>query len=166
VRHSLSKENVQVRYRLSKENTMKKALIAGAALAAMLGTASLAQTQRPGGDARVLSEVPANSVTVTNYYKQSVYDPGNTKIGDIDDTLVGTNDGKISALVIGVGGFLGIGEKHVLVPFSAVQGSMKDNKWTLVMNATKDELKAAPGFKYDRAKTTWIKDEASTTGAR
>jgi hypothetical protein len=31
------------------------------------------------------------------------------------------------------------------------------------MNATKDELKAAQGFKYDRTKTTWVKEEASTT---
>jgi sporulation protein YlmC with PRC-barrel domain len=118
----------------------------------------------PPANVRVMNEVPANSVTVTNYHKQSVYDPQNTKIGEIDDTLV-NNEGRISALVIGVGGFLGMGEKHVLVPFTAVKGDMKDNKWVLTMNATKDELKNAPGFKYDRAKTTWMK-ETGTTGSR
>jgi sporulation protein YlmC with PRC-barrel domain len=117
------------------------------------------------GNVRVMNEVPANSVTVANYYKQSVYDAQNSKIGEIDDTLV-NNEGRITAHVIGVGGFLGMGEKHVLVPFTAVKGVMKDNKWTLSMATTKDELKNATGFKYDRSKTTWVKEEPKTTGSR
>ena len=32
----------------------------------------------------------------------------------------------------------------------------KDNSWRLVMDATKDELKAAPGYKYDKESTTWV----------
>ena len=47
-----------------------------------------------------------------------------------------------------VGGFLGAGEKDVAVPFEAVHPTMKDKKWWLVMNTTKDSLKSAPGFKY------------------
>jgi len=110
-----------------------------------------------GGDTKIMTDVPPNSMPVTNFYKQNVYDPSNNKIGDVDDVLVGA-DGKISALVIGVGGFLGIGEKHVIVPFTAVKADRKDNKWQLVMNSSKDELKAAPGFKYDRTNTVWVKD--------
>jgi sporulation protein YlmC with PRC-barrel domain len=110
-----------------------------------------------GGDTKIMTDVPPNSMPVTNYYKQNVYDPGNNKIGDVDDVLLGT-DGKINALVIGVGGFLGIGEKHVIVPFTAVKADRKDNKWQLTMNSTKDELKAAPGFKYDRTNAVWVKD--------
>jgi sporulation protein YlmC with PRC-barrel domain len=110
-----------------------------------------------GGDTKIMTDVPPNSMPVTNFYKQNVYDPGNNKIGEVDDVLVGA-DGKINALVIGVGGFLGIGEKHVIVPFSAVKADRKDNKWQLVMNSTKDDLKAAPGFKYDRTNTVWVKE--------
>jgi sporulation protein YlmC with PRC-barrel domain len=110
-----------------------------------------------GGDTRILTDVPPNSMPVTNFYKQNVYDPGNNKIGEVDDVLLGA-DGRINALVIGVGGFLGIGEKHVIVPFTAVKAERKDNKWQLVTNSTKDELKAAPGFKYDRTNTVWVKD--------
>jgi uncharacterized protein YrrD len=94
---------------------------------------------------------------VTNYYKQNVYDTSNNKIGDVDDVLLGA-DGKVNALVIGVGGFLGIGEKHVIVPFTSVKADRKDNKWQLTMNSSKDDLKAAPGFKYDRTNTVWVKD--------
>lgn len=110
-----------------------------------------------GGDTKIMTDVPPNSMPVTNYYKQNVYDPSNNKIGEVDDVLL-ASDGKISALVIGVGGFLGIGEKHVIVPFTAVKADRKDNKWQLTMNSSKDELKAAPGFKYDRTNTVWVKD--------
>ena len=72
-----------------------------------------------------------------------------------------------TALIIGVGGFLGAGEKDVAVPFNAVQFTNKNNnKWYLVMNATKDALKNAKGFKYDRSEMKWIPEESSaTTGA-
>jgi PRC-barrel domain len=67
------------------------------------------------------------------------------------DVLV-DQSGKATALIIGVGGFLGAGEKDVAVPFNAVQFTNKNNnKWYLVMNATKDALKDAKGFKYDRS---------------
>jgi sporulation protein YlmC with PRC-barrel domain len=49
---------------------------------------------------------PAESWTVTNCYKQAVYDPEESKIGDIDDVLV-DKSGKITGLIVGVGGFLG-----------------------------------------------------------
>jgi hypothetical protein len=51
---------------------------------------------------------------------------------------------------VGAGGFIGMGEKDVIVPFNAVQFKTKDNnKWYPVMNTTKDALKNAPGYKYD-----------------
>ena len=90
-----------------------------------------------------------------NYYKQNVYDPTDVKIGEINDVIIG-NDGNISAFIIGVGGFLGIGAKDVAVPFNSVVASQRDAKWWLTMNATKDDLKNAPGYKYDKAKTTWV----------
>ena len=66
------------------------------------------------------------------------------KIGDIKDVLV-DREGKVTALIIGVGGFLGAGEKDVAVPFNAVRVTTKNNnnnsssnKWYLVMNSNKD----------------------------
>jgi hypothetical protein len=38
--------------------------------------------------------------------------------------------------------------KDVAAPFQAIHATMKDNKWWLVMNTTKDGLKTAPGYKY------------------
>ena len=89
--------------------------------------------------------------------EQNVYDPNENKIGDVKDVLV-DKTGKVVALIVAVGGFLGAGEKDVAVPFEAVHPTMKDKKWWLVMNTTKDSLKSAPGFKYNSSSTTWVPD--------
>ena len=137
-----------------------KLVMAAAIAAAISGTA---QAQQPAttttgvatGQARVLTAIPSNSTTVTNYYKQNVYDPSDSKIGEIVDVLVG-NDGKIGAFMVSVGGFLGMDAKDVAVPFGAVHATEKNGKWYLTMNATKEALKAAPGYKYDKARSNWI----------
>jgi sporulation protein YlmC with PRC-barrel domain len=92
---------------------------------------------------------------VNNFYKQNVYDPSDTKIGDIDDVLIDA-DGHVTAMIVAVGGFLGMEEKDVTVPYSSIWASKKNNKWYLVLNTTKEDLKNAPGFTYDKAKTAWI----------
>jgi sporulation protein YlmC with PRC-barrel domain len=107
----------------------------------------------------MMSTVPAGAVTVTNYYKQNVYDQSDSKIGEIADVLV-DKEGRVTALIVSVGGFLGLGEKNVSVPFQALRATQKDNKWYLVMNTTKDALKSAPGYKYDRTSTTWITEKS------
>jgi sporulation protein YlmC with PRC-barrel domain len=133
-------------------------LIPVAAFAVGLSAAAIAQQPAPVSPARtqVFITEPAGT-TITNFYKQNVYDPGDNKIGDVSDVLV-DKQGQITALMIGVGGFLGMGEKDVAVPFSSIRASMKDNKWYLVLDTTKEALKTAPGFKYDRAKTAWVRN--------
>jgi sporulation protein YlmC with PRC-barrel domain len=135
-----------------------KNLIAMSAGLLMAGTAAFAQPVA-SGRADIMSSIPNNSATVTDWYKQNVYDPSDNKIGEIMDVLVAP-DGKATALIVGVGGFLGAGEKDVAVPFSAVKHTMKDQKIYLTMDTTKDALKAAPGFKYDRERTSWVPDTA------
>jgi sporulation protein YlmC with PRC-barrel domain len=108
-------------------------------------------------NAAMQTAIPQNAVTVTDWYKQNVYDANDTKIGEIMDVLV-DKSGRINTLIVGVGGFLGAGEKDVAVPFEAVHATMNNNKIYLVMNATKDSLKSAPGFKYDSNATTWVPD--------
>jgi sporulation protein YlmC with PRC-barrel domain len=137
-------------------------------LIALLATCASVQAQQAnqrqaGSPAQVMSSIPADSVTITHWYKQNVYDPNDNKIGEIEDVLV-DRSGKATGLIIGVGGFLGAGEKDVAVPFNAVQITNKNNnKWYLVMNATKDGLKNAKGFKYDRNAMTWVPEEGSAT---
>ncbi|MGA2893529.1 MAG: PRC-barrel domain-containing protein [Xanthobacteraceae bacterium] len=131
-----------------------KILLALSAGTLLVSSAAYAQSMS-AGRAQLMTSVPASSRTVTDWYKQPVYDQSNAKIGQINDVLVGP-DGTVNAVIVGVGGFLGAGEKDVAVNFSSVKESMKDNKSYLTMDTTKDALKGAPGFKYDSDKTSWI----------
>jgi sporulation protein YlmC with PRC-barrel domain len=135
---------------------MFKTIFAAAAIGALSMTAYAAQEAYAAQDmAKVQTEIPASAMTVTDWYKQDVYDPNDAKIGQIMDVLV-DKSGRVSTLIVGVGGFLGAGEKDVAVPFQDVSATSKNNKMYLVMNTTKDSLKSAPGFKYDSSTTTWV----------
>src|SRR5262249_33551442 len=141
-----------------------------AILLALATTTAGAQTpqaapRESGSAAQIMTTIPANSVTVTHWYKQNVYDPGDNKIGEIMDVLV-DREGKATALIIGVGGFLGMGEKDVAVPFNAVKVTTKDNnKGYLGMKSTKDAVKSANGSKYDPNAKTWHPGDAPATPA-
>src|ERR1700759_2965873 len=137
---------------------MWKALVFAASITAAASGVAYAQetpAQRNGAHTEALTAIPASTTTVTNYYKQNVYDPSDSKIGEIRDVLV-ARDGKVAAFIVSVGGFLGAGEKDVAVPFNAVNATEKNGKWYLTMNTTKDAMKQARGYTYDKAKATWI----------
>jgi hypothetical protein len=110
-------------------------------------------------DEALMTTMPGDAVTVTDWYKQNVYDPSENKIGEIVDILVNKN-GQVSAVIISAGGFLGMDTKDVAAPFTAIHVTMKDNKWWLTMNTTKEALKSAPGYKYDKTSTTWVSDKS------
>jgi sporulation protein YlmC with PRC-barrel domain len=78
-----------------------------------------------------------------------IYNNDNKDIGQIKDVAMNQN-GRAQAYIVSVGGFLGIGEHYVAVSPPAVKVSYNDSdkKWHASMNATADQLKAAPEFKY------------------
>jgi hypothetical protein len=127
------------------------------AVAGMLIASTAVLAQQPTGQAGLMTSIPANSLTVTDWYKQNVYDPNQNKIGEITDLLV-NQSGQIEAAMVGVGGFLGAGEKDVAVSFNEIKPTKKSDKTYLTLNTTKDALKNAPGFKYDRQSTKWVPD--------
>ncbi|MDQ0319249.1 sporulation protein YlmC with PRC-barrel domain [Pararhizobium capsulatum DSM 1112] len=66
-------------------------------------------------------------------------------IGDVNDVIINPTGGT-EALVIGVGGFLGIGEKDVAIGFDRMSWSDKEGHRILVVTATKEQLMAEPAF--------------------
>jgi len=73
----------------------------------------------------------------------------NESIGDIADLVIG--DGKtVQAVILGVGGFLGIGERYVAVSPDSVTLVRDGDGWKASVNATKDELSKAPAFDYKK----------------
>ena len=76
----------------------------------------------------------------------------NETIGDVNEIVLG-KDGKVAAVVLGVGGFLGMGEREVAVSFGSLQMRRTDNdRLVLVINATKDTLKGAPEWRWTTTK--------------
>ena len=103
-----------------------------------------------------ITSSPPPGKTVTKYYKQSVYDPAKDKIGTVDDVIL-DDSGRAIALIIGVGGFLGVGEKDVAVAFDTVHAEeMKDGASYLTLDTTKDALKSALGLMLDKERAAWV----------
>jgi len=91
--------------------------------AALLSGSALAQTTtptQPAGSGRIMTHMPPDLMRGSQLIGIDVYGADNQKIGDIDEVLV-DRQGKIHGLVVGVGGFLGIGQKDVAIPFDQVQ---------------------------------------------
>jgi hypothetical protein len=100
---------------------------------------------RSGG---MFTSLPAKDELSSKAVGLDVYNNAHQNIGTIKD--VAYDGDSVNGYVIGVGGFLGIGDHYVAVRPSAVKLSYdaRDKKWYASMDANADQLKAAPEFKY------------------
>jgi len=132
---------------------MLRTLFATTALTALLVAGASAQDAAP---AAANTSLLATGYTVTNednlashivgrqVYSSTAADAEH--IGDVDDLVVG-NDGEVAAVIISVGGFLGLGEKHVAVKYSELEWAVaEDDTERFVLPTTREALEAAPGF--------------------
>jgi sporulation protein YlmC with PRC-barrel domain len=81
------------------------------------GSSASAQS---GGSAQFISQAKSGQWRASKLVGVDIYGSNNEKIGDVNEVLL-DKMGKAEALVIGVGGFLGVGSKEVAVPFNAVE---------------------------------------------
>jgi sporulation protein YlmC with PRC-barrel domain len=113
--------------------------------------ASLSGPAFSQGSPQTVSLMKIDPASLATGYRTSkvvgsaVVNEANETVGTIDDLIV-TPTEKVPFAVLSVGGFLGMGSKYVVVPFSSLQ--VKDKQMVLP-GATKDSLKALPGFKYN-----------------
>ena len=172
---------------------LSKNMTAGLAASALFATVAFAQspsTQSPSTTANTNTPPAAASASNSSFKGDwraskivglNVYNNNNESIGSINDLLT-DKSGNIKGVVIGVGGFLGVGEHLVAVAFDQIKfvnepvaytgassgsgksttttgasstntatSTSKPNPWYpdhAVYNATKDQLKAMPEFKY------------------
>jgi sporulation protein YlmC with PRC-barrel domain len=138
-----------------------------AVLTLLLGsTVAMAQTpppaQRPA-PAPAATEVPktpvtgqilvqdSNTILAKDLIGLTVYAPDKVKIGSISDLILSKDAKSVEGFVIGVGGFLGIGEKSVALKMDRLQISHNgDGSVQLMMDVKKEELVNAPSFKSKR----------------
>jgi sporulation protein YlmC with PRC-barrel domain len=175
---------------------LAKYMTAGLVGSALLATVAFAQSPTATTDRANMAPAAASDSSFQGHWRASkvvglsVYNDNNESLGSINDLLTDKN-GNIKAVVIGVGGFLGVGEHLVAIPFEKIKfvnepvaytgaaggpnavgnrpasstttgaagtstapapaAASKPNPWYpdhAMFNATKDELKAMPEFKY------------------
>ena len=95
------------------------------------------------GVIQYLATVPGDAVSVDAYRGRDVFNRAGERIGSVTDLIIDV-DGKISAAILSVGSFLGLGEKEVAVPFSALQRGLDQNLSQLVIDTGRGQLHAAP----------------------
>lgn len=158
---------------------MRKLIISGLLASAMIVPA-FAQTNPPPASQSpaMQAETPKANGEMWRASKLvglNVYNDQNEKLGDISEVLI-DKSGKVAGIVIGVGGFLGVGQHDVMVEMnklkfvdepvrtsstssgttgsaSSTTSSSTKNKWypdhAVLSGATKDSVKNMPEFKYD-----------------
>jgi sporulation protein YlmC with PRC-barrel domain len=133
-----------------EEDNMKKIALITTSLM-LLAAPAIAQDHKTVGEAPAeakYSTVAKDEMFSSKLKGLNVYNQKDESIGEITDLAIKNHE--IDALILSVGGFLGVGEHYVAVsPASVnVRYDSKNDKWLASMNTTKDALKAAPEFKY------------------
>jgi len=96
----------------------------------------------------MFTSVPASDELSSKVVGLDVYNNDHQNVGTIKD--VAYNGTSVSGYILGVGGFLGMGDHYVAVRPSAVKlgYDTKDSKWHATMDANAGQLKSAPEYKY------------------
>jgi sporulation protein YlmC with PRC-barrel domain len=161
-----------------EDSSMMKRTLTAAALASVLAVPAFAQTAAPSATtpsattptttmtspsagANFMQSQQATDWRGSKLIGATVYGSDNASIGEVND-LVLTSDGKVNGVVIGVGGFLGVGSKNVAVAFDKLHVTRKPNSAAvdkITVAFSKDELKNAPTFAFYEPAPT------STTGS-
>jgi len=130
---------------MTRSITLAVTLVAAAAMAATADAPVFAQGKpQTVGLVRVDPQSVATGYRASKVVGSTVVNEANQSIGTIDDLIV-TPTEKVPFAVLSVGGFLGVGTKYVVVPYSSLQ--VRGNKMVLP-GATKDTLEGLPAFKY------------------
>jgi sporulation protein YlmC with PRC-barrel domain len=137
----------------------------GSGAASPSGTSAQAPAARPSatgsqaatpagrsGNVQFMSQAQPGQWRASKLVGVDVYGQNNEKIGDVNDVLMDAN-GNAQAVVIGVGGFLGIGEKDVALPFNAVQWSSQPRQAS-ASGTSRDGSPATTGTTPGTARTT------------
>src|SRR3984893_7232113 len=160
---------------------MIKTLMISAAISALMVSGALAQadmsnqpaakTDAPHDTAKFIAAQSPDQWVFSKFKGTDVIGPDNAQVGNVNDMLFDRH-GKILGLIVGVGGFLGIGEKSVAIDMSAFQvvapetgstfgavgaqgaggvATSSNNDPTVVklkVSWTKEQLQSAPDFEY------------------
>lgn len=136
---------------------MIRNLLATTAIATLVASGAMAQTTAPttdpsapaAGQQQEPMTIHADGHLASNVIGETVYNGTGEQaenIGDVTDVVL-SDDGQVQALVVGVGGFLGIGQKEVALEYDIAEWSeQQDGERWLIVETTRDALEALPEF--------------------
>jgi sporulation protein YlmC with PRC-barrel domain len=133
---------------------MKRFLTTASVVALMAGPAIAQDTTMPKTTAAPAEQaapaktaVSAGEISASDLINKSVKNASNETVGDINDLRIDAS-GKIASVIVGVGGFLGMGEKDVALPYDQLAFTRDaDGKLLVTAKVTKESLQSAPEWK-------------------
>ncbi|MBN8950074.1 MULTISPECIES: PRC-barrel domain-containing protein [unclassified Rhizobium] len=128
---------------------MRRLLLAMAATAALATAASAQAATATTTIADAFLTAKPTDVLSYNLIGLTIQNDSKENVGEIKDLVI--SGGQLAGYIVSVGGFLGVGDRYVVVSPASVKVTYNegDKKWAATMPATKDELKNAPEFKYE-----------------
>jgi hypothetical protein len=158
---------------------MIKPILVTTAISVLMISGSLAQSDKSGDAPKFIAAQSSDQWVFSKFKGSDVIGPNNEVIGGVNDMLF-DKSGKILGIVVGVGGFLGIGQKNVAIDMSALEavaaasassqapvtGSKDPTNIKLKVAWTKEELQQAPDFQYFKSPAdTATSAPPATTGS-
>ena len=148
---------------------MFRILMAATAVSGLLLSTALAEMKTDADHAAKNSAANVRAITAqqpnqwlgSTLIGMTVVDPDNNSIGEVNDLLV-EQDGQVRALIIGVGGFLGIGEKDVALPmsaFSVLPADRRASGTNAASNTNPPNNRADASSSSDRLRLSMTKDQ-------
>jgi hypothetical protein len=134
-----------------KEDAMTRHLAAVSAVAVLLALPGLAVAQDAGKSKTKSDTIVPIPGTGTAEVKGArligadLVNSVNDKLGDVDEVLV-TTDGRVNAIVVAMGGMLGLGERKVVVPWERLRFSSQGNDLVVKTDISRDTLNAMPEY--------------------
>ncbi len=136
---------------------MLKSLAVTTALTLSLASAAFAQssstTPAPSASTTTTTDTNGRTVATTTgpaiesnkLIGRNVINQDNKTVGSIESVILDPQ-GQVKSVIVGVGGFLGIGQKPVAIDWNQLQ--IQDNGQRVVMNTTADQLRSMPEYRY------------------
>lgn len=150
---------------------MLRSLLASTAMIAVVSTASFAETAKSAPENKVenpaiyefevttIAPAAAKGFLASNMIGKAIMSEQSTdgeEIGDVNDVILG-RDGSVQAVIVGVGGFLGMGEKEVAIEFGRLNFvPEQDGEFHLVSDVTRAELEGAKAYERPDYLPEWM----------
>lgn len=139
---------------------MRKLIVPALSAVALLSIAGCAQMQDMFGESSSQASRPVSERTTTSVASltpqeimgKAVITEDGSRVGSVEDVLM-RNRSRASHVVVGTGGFLGMGERNVALDVNRLRWSGERNA-LVAMNMTRDQIASLPEYRYDGSMTS------------